>query len=152
MEPTYEVGDLVWSRAGTPVVGDIVRVNGRAESYVHRLEAIRPDGLYTTKGVANATPDAIPVRPQDVEVVIAHVGGTTANALRYAETWPARAAIAIAMVFLWPSRKRRDRTASARHETNLTVRDAAPVAVEHVPHDAAAGAPVVRRRDLRRAS
>ncbi len=115
MEPTYQVGDVVWSRAGDAQVGDVVRVGNGGDPYVHRVAAIDERDRLLTAGDANAHGDAVPVPRSDALLVVAHAAGLAADAWRLGTTWPARIAMAITMVLVWPTRTRKPAHTRARH-------------------------------------
>lgn len=73
MEPTMPQGSVFMAVAGDPEVGDIVVfAAATGERVVHRVVAIRPDGL-VTKGDANERDDVAsglgPVDPANVQIV-----------------------------------------------------------------------------------
>lgn len=69
MLPTYENGDVLVVRTGSPDVGDVIafRVPGRAGQIVHRVIERRPDGTMLVQGDNRITPD-LPL-PSDADVV-----------------------------------------------------------------------------------
>jgi signal peptidase len=71
MEPTYDIGDLVLARAGTPEVGDVVVFDpplrsGSRPLVIHRIVGGGPDG-WITQGDGN--PNVDPWQPTDADVV-----------------------------------------------------------------------------------
>lgn len=73
MGPTISPGDLVLisphPEDGFLDQGTVItyRDRGRGDALVtHRIDGVREDGLYRTRGDANESPDDTPVRPDDV--------------------------------------------------------------------------------------
>lgn len=74
MHPTLSAGDLEYvDRNDTDIeVGDIIAFPlGTGEICVHRAVAVDASGAITTKGDANAAPDAAAVAPEDVYGTVA---------------------------------------------------------------------------------
>ncbi|MBD8059026.1 hypothetical protein IC607_08600 [Cellulomonas sp. JH27-2] len=157
MTPTYAVGDIVWTAVREVHVGDVVRIRQGNESFVHRVTAIDDaSGRIHTKGDGNPHPDPGTTAPADVHgVVVAHAGGLRADAWRYGTTWPARSAMALLAVLLWPtSTKRRSRQLAvapvpSRVDDQPAPGHTGPVRPEGAGEVVVPG--VRRRRDLRSA-
>lgn len=154
MEPTFQPGDIVWSHAGTAHVGEIVRVGGnRAEPYVHRVAAVRPDGKLTTKGDGDTSADGIPVRPADAEPVIAHVhravaiGAAVVLAMAMAYLWPFHVVRTLTRALLRIVRRRRSRQPSPSKPRSTAHTE--PVRGDEHQREGEGRAGTVRRRDLR---
>ncbi len=163
MEPTYQKGDVIWTRpTGTVRVGDVVRVHGDQtdasdlRGFVHRVVDVRSPATpgaparVVTQGDGNMDrdPGSTPVTALD-GVVVAHLGGSPATVWRFGTTWPARAALAIAMVMLWPTGRRRSQKPSREAVLRRTGHTAAVRHDERERAGDAVGQVGVRRRDLR---
>jgi signal peptidase len=109
MTPTYRSGDIVVDRpvASTPRPGEVLtfRHSDRTTDVVtHRLVALQPDGLLTTKGDANPSDDAWSIRPSQVEgqvVVGLRYAGYLAVYLQQPAGIASLATTVLAVILLW---------------------------------------------------